>query len=177
MRIDLALDAKNVDRSTTLFFIESKKMFEKNQTLEHQRLQQRLRQMTKNLPEQQLMKNLRMKYFYKLPSFHSRSMQKYSRSTGFSITEQSNNRSSCSTFTHTQQTTRICGVGGNEVCDNNGQVHLLIRLSNNEPISIIALILQKLSNHLPSRRIKIDNWTTVKKFTIGRSRIPLSTGN
>ena len=63
-------------------------------------------------------------------------------------------------------TTRICGVGGNEACDNKGQLHLLMRPSDNEPISITASILQKLTNKLLLRRINIDNWTTVKELQL-----------
>ena len=61
---------------------------------------------------------------------------------------------------------RICGVGENEAWDNKGQLHLLIRPSDNEPISITASILQKLTNNLPLRRISIDNWTTVKELQL-----------
>ena len=65
-----------------------------------------------------------------------------------------------------KQTTTICGVGENEVCDNKGQVHQLIRPSNLEPISKTASLLQKLTNHLPSRRNNNDNWTTVKELQL-----------
>ena len=69
------------------------------------------------------------------------------------------------------QTTRICGVRENEVCDIKGQVHLLIRPSDNEPISITALILQKLTNILPSRQINIDNWKKVKELQLADPRL------
>ena len=70
-----------------------------------------------------------------------------------------------------KQTTRICGVRENEVCDIKGQVHLLIRPSDNEPISITASILQKLTNILPSRQINIDNWKTVKELQLADPRL------
>ena len=47
-----------------------------------------------------------------------------------------------------------------------GQVHLLIRPSDNAPISKAASILQKLTTNLPSRQFNIDNWTTVEELQL-----------
>ena len=127
--------------------------------------------MTKSLPEQQIMKNLQREVFLQTAIIpleingdiiHVRGVLD-SASQNNLITEAAVQRLQ---IRRQKQTTRICGVGGNEVCDNKGQFHLLIRSSNNELITITASILQKLTNHFPSRRINIDNWTTVKELQL-----------
>ena len=152
MRIVLDLDAKNIERSTTQQTSAKVKTDDKKLTgaATHEKSQEEVHLETAIIPLE-----INGELFHVRIVLDSTSQKNL-------ITEAAVQRLQ---IRRQKQTRRICGVGGNKVCDDDGQVQL-IRPSDNEPISMTASILQKLTNNLPSKRINIDNWKTVKELQL-----------